>query len=85
MDVRGEDVALDGDVRDRGERHPVLVLRELLLFREDRVLLVVGEDAEVDRRALLVRVALAFLLAPLAAAERVEDDLNRLILGKSGR
>ncbi|GMS85611.1 hypothetical protein PENTCL1PPCAC_7786, partial [Pristionchus entomophagus] len=75
VDVIEVEVSIDGEMGDGKERESVLEVTELLLIDHDLELLIVCTDTDVKWFALLDRAGLALLLAPLAVAEGVHDDL----------
>lgn len=75
VDVRDQDISIDGEVSDRRQRHAVLVLLQFLLIAEDLELAVVSTNSDVDIVTLLPRVRLSLFLAPFSLREGVADDL----------
>ena len=76
VDVGDEDVSVDGEVADGGERDAVFVFLDFFLVGEDLELVVVSADSEVDVISLLPWVGLSLFLSPLVLGEGVEDEFS---------
>lgn len=76
VDVRDEDISVDGEVADGGEGNTVFVFLDFFLIGEDLELVVVSTDSEVDVISLLPWVGFSLFLSPFVLGEGVEDEFS---------